>query len=103
MFSRAHELNSSVDEDIMTLGETCPYDREGNWVTKKLTKWTKRTAVYVFICLLACFALYWEDTSHIAKVDLFLIFEMVTSSLTKENNRCVGSRDKELSSWMEKG
>lgn len=63
---------SSGDEGNMAIGETCPHDREDNWVTKKLTNGTKRTAV----CLLAgllCLTLG-RDFSHIAKMGLLLIF-----------------------------
>lgn len=63
---------SSGDEGNMAVGETCPHDREDNWVTKKLTNGTKRTAV----CLLADLFCLTLGTyfSHIAKMGLLLIF-----------------------------
>lgn len=56
----------------MELGEMSPQDGEGSWVTKKFTKWTKRTVVY--LCFFFC-ALHWDDTfSFIAKTGLLVIF-----------------------------
>lgn len=56
----------------MVLGERAPHDGEGSWVTKKFTKWTKRTVAYLVFVFRA---LHWEDTfSFIAKTGLFVIF-----------------------------
>lgn len=51
---------SSGDEGNMAIGETCPHDRDDNWVSKRLTKGTKRTAV--------CFLADWLVLPQIGKL-----------------------------------